>query len=137
MAQLIDYNVSVPAVVTNQVAINVPMTPNKEILAQLGIFVAPAFPNNRVQLIMTVGAQGTEEVPALLFRVFRDTQEIFYGEQGLETSYEHFGLITFQVIDINVPVGAHGYSVYVENLNPETAAQVIGPINMSASVYAV
>ncbi|QHW34281.1 exosporium protein C [Paenibacillus rhizovicinus] len=138
MAHLIDYNVSVPAVATNQVAITVPMTPTKTILAELGIYVQPQYANNnRVQLIASFGAQGIIFTPSVLFRVFRDTQEIYYGVHGLETNYEHYGLVTFQVIDINVPAGAHGYSVYCENLDEGTEAQIIGPMNVSAAVYAV
>ncbi|WP_219837836.1 exosporium protein C [Paenibacillus sp. R14(2021)] len=133
MARLIDYNVSVPAVVTNQVAIVVPQTPAKVILAELGIFVQREFHNNRVELSATVGSQGTSGTPTLLFRVFRGNQEIYYGAHGLESALEHFGLITFQVIDINVAPGAHGYSLYVENLDAGTTAQV----NLSAAVYAV
>ncbi|SFI27780.1 hypothetical protein SAMN02799624_00066 [Paenibacillus sp. UNC496MF] len=138
MAQLIDYNVSVPAVVTNQVAIELPLTPNKAILSQLGIFVLPQFAhNNRVQLVATFGGQGTSGIPRFLFRVFRDNQEIYYIEQGFETGYEHFGIATFQVIDINVPAGAHAYTFYVENLQPGATGQIIGPMNVSAAVYAV
>ncbi|QHW29401.1 exosporium protein C [Paenibacillus rhizovicinus] len=142
MAQLIDYNVSVPAVATNQVAITVPITPNKIILAQLGIFVLPQFANNnRVQLVATFGAQAVEttvdNTPPLLFRVFRDTQEIYYGVQGTESGFEHFYMVTFQVIDINVSSGAHSYSFFVENLESNTVAQIIGPMNVSAAVYAV
>ncbi|QHT61950.1 exosporium protein C [Paenibacillus lycopersici] len=138
MAQLIDYNVSVPAVATNQVAITAPLTPDKIILAELGIFVLPQFANNnRVQLVATFGAQAITSTPPLLFRVFRGTQEIYYGVHGLEAGYEHYGMITFQVIDINVPAGAHGYSFYVENLEADTEGQIIGPMNVSAAVFAV
>ncbi|NBD26300.1 exosporium protein C [Paenibacillus glycinis] len=138
MAQLINYNVSVPAVATNQVAITAPLTPNKIILAELGIYVLPQYANNnRVQLIASFGAQGVASLPSLLFRVFRGTQEIYYGLHGLESGFEHYGLITFQVIDINVAAGAHGYSVYVENLTAGTTGQIIGPMSLSASVFAV
>ncbi|SFS60405.1 hypothetical protein [Paenibacillus sp. BC26] len=137
MAKIIDYNVSVPAVVTNQVHIPVPQTPAKTILAELGIFIPHENHNNRVELIATIGASGTYSVVDVLFRVFRGTQEIFYALQGFETGFEHYGVVSFQVIDINVPTGAHGYSLYVEKLNAGGEAAVIGPINLSATVYAV
>ncbi|MFC4810079.1 exosporium protein C [Paenibacillus sp. GCM10023250] len=138
MAQLIDYNVSVPAVVTDQVAIEVPQTPNKVILSQLGIFVLPQYAlNNRVQLVATFGGEGTSEIPRFLFRVFRDNQEIYYIQQPFESGFEHFGIATFQVIDINVSAGAHAYTFYVENLEPGSTGRIIGPMNVSAAVFAV
>ncbi|MBM7563647.1 exosporium protein C [Paenibacillus sacheonensis] len=136
--KLIDYNVSVPAVVTNAVNIQVPQTPAKVILAELGIFIVPEAVNNRVNLTATIGAAATSgNIVDVLFRVFRGNQEIFYALQGFETEYEHYGIVTLQVIDINVPPGAHGYSLYVEKQTETATAAVIGPINLSAAVYEV
>lgn len=133
---VIFYNNSVPAVVTDQVHIEIPLAPEKVILAELGIFVAPNYANNRVQLSATIGVAGEEGISQLLFRVFRGTQEIFYALQGVEADYERNMIVTFQVIDTNVSEGAHGYSLYVERLTEESGAAVIGPINLSATVYA-
>ncbi|SEM72737.1 hypothetical protein [Paenibacillus sp. OV219] len=140
MTHLIDYNVSVPAVVTDQVHIPIPQTPDKVILAELGIFIAPHFTNNRVQLIANVGVTGDPieaSISQILFRVFRGTQEIYYALQGVEADFERNEIVTLQVIDINVPIGAHGYSLYVEKLSQFAEVTIVGPINMSAAVYAV
>ncbi|MFC5650447.1 exosporium protein C [Paenibacillus solisilvae] len=138
MTKVLNYNVSVPAVVTDAVAIVVPQTPAKVILAELGIFILPeAANNNRVELKATVGWKGTLGTGSVLFRVFRDNQEIYYAREGFESSFEQFYLTTLQVIDINAAPGAHGYSLYIEKLTAGAAATVIGPINLSATVYEV
>lgn len=136
MTQVIWYNASIPAVATDQVHIEIPLTPEKVILAELGVFIAPHFANNRVQLVATVGVGGEEaSISQLLFRLFRGTQEIYYALQGVEPGYERNMIITFQAVDTNVSVGAHGYSLYVERLT-ESGAAVIGPINLSATAFA-
>ena len=138
MTRVLNYNVSVPAVVTDQVAIVVPQTPSKVILAELGIFVLPEAANhNRVELKATVGFKGVTGTGSVLFRVFRDAQEIYYAREGFEAFFEQFYVTTLQIIDINVAPGAHGYSLYIEKLSAGTAATVIGPINLSATVYEV
>ncbi len=88
MTRVLNYNVSVPAVVTDAVAIVVPQTPSKVILAELGIFVLPEAANhNRVELKATVGFKGVTGTGSVLYRVFRDAQEIYYAREGFEAAF--------------------------------------------------
>ncbi|AWB46344.1 exosporium protein C [Paenibacillus sp. CAA11] len=133
MVELLDYATNVPTPVTNGASIPVPITPAGQGISQIRLTVPRS--NNRVEIKATVGLQGTSGISRVLFRVFRDTTEISYGLQGIEASFEGFYLVSFQAIDTNAPTGVHDYTISVENLSAGTNARVVGPIQVSGTVY--
>jgi hypothetical protein len=131
---ILDYQSNVFARVTDGVAIPVPLTPNRIQIADTGIFIPlgqAGYPN-RVEILTTVGFRGDVGTGSILFRLFRDGNEIFYTREGFETGFEKFYTTTFQMIEINVTEAHHTYSVTAELLTGGTAATVIGPLTISA-----
>lgn len=133
MVEILDFGFNVPTPVTNGAAIPIPITPFGQGISQVRVNVSRG--PNRVELKATVGIFGVAGISRVLFRVFRDGQEIFYGLQGVEAGFEAYYLVSFNVIDPDVPVGVHDYTISVENLVPGTTANVVGPIEASATVY--
>ncbi|MCR8844916.1 exosporium protein C [Paenibacillus sp. SC116] len=87
---------------------------------------------NRVELVATVGVRGVTGIAQVLFRIFRDGNEIFNTVQGIESSgSEQNYVVTFQAINRNVPAGSHVYTVTAENQTANTRADVVGPISFS------
>ncbi|WP_152392947.1 exosporium protein C [Paenibacillus guangzhouensis] len=130
MAQILAYNASEPARVTDSVAIPVPLTPVGIGIAEFNL-VIPSVPNF-VELKAMVGIRGDVNIGSLLFRIFRDGQVIFYAQEGFESAgSEQFYLVPIQTVDPNVTPGAHAYTLSVENLTADSAATVIGPIVFS------
>lgn len=92
---------------------------------------------NHVELIFTVGIKGITGIAQVIFRIFRDDQEIFVAQQGIEsTDSEQFYIVTFQAIDKNVKAGSHTYRVTAENIVNNTTAAIVGPISFSALAIA-
>ncbi|RCX16666.1 hypothetical protein DFP94_11113 [Fontibacillus phaseoli] len=132
MAVLIEHVINVPTPITNGAAIDIPQTPAGQGIALVRVTIPAQYPVNRVQLDATVGLQGIAGIPRVLFRVFRDGTEIYYGLQGIETGLETFSLTSFIAADINVAPGVHDYVLSVEKLGAATQARVIGPIVFTA-----
>jgi|GEM_PF-1205348 len=132
MAELLDHVVNVPTPITNGAAINVPQTPAGQGIAQVRVTIPADRPANKVQLNATVGLQGIAGIPRVLFRIFRDGQEIYYGLEGIETGFETVNLTSLIAADVNVTPGVHDYVLSVENLVAGTQARVIGPIVFTA-----
>lgn len=129
MAQILAYNVSEPARITDGASIPIPLTPAGVGIADFSL-VIPSVPNF-VELKATVGIRGDVDIASVLFRIFRDGQVIFYAREGIETDFEQFYLVPIQMVDPNVTPGAHTYTLSVENLTAGTTATVVGPIVFS------
>ncbi|WP_334072269.1 MULTISPECIES: exosporium protein C [Paenibacillus] len=132
MAELLDHVVNVPTPITNGAAINVPQTPAGQGIALVRVTIPAGRPVNKVQLDATVGLQGITGIPRVLFRIFRDGQEIYYAVQAVETDFENVNLTSLIAADVNVAPGVHDYVLSVENLVAGTQARVIGPIVFTA-----
>ncbi|AZK48881.1 hypothetical protein EIM92_05970 [Paenibacillus lentus] len=90
-------------------------------------------PVNTVELTATVGLRGLTGIPRVLFRIFRDGQEIYYATQAVETNFENVNLTALTAVDSNVAPGVHDYILSVEQVAAATnTARVVGPIVFSA-----
>lgn len=83
----------------------------------------------------TIGIRGNAGTFSVLFRILRDGQEIFYAREGIESGFEQFAITTLQTIDGGAAPGLHGYQLAVEKLAAGLSATVIGPLNLSVTVY--
>jgi hypothetical protein len=102
-------------------------------LSVLKINIPTNSPNNRVELLGTVGVKGITGISQVLLRVFRDGVEIFRTQQGIESSgSEQTYTVAFQDIDVNVRPGTHFYRLGIQNITNNTRADVVGPVNFSA-----
>ncbi|MGG2015033.1 exosporium protein C [Bacillus sp. S10(2024)] len=92
---------------------------------------------NHMELIFTVGIKEINGIAQVVFRIFRDDQEIFVAQQGIESNdSEQFYIVTFQAIDTNVKAGSHTYRVTVGNITNSPTTAVVGPISFSALAIA-
>ncbi|UHA75630.1 exosporium protein C [Paenibacillus sp. 481] len=88
--------------------------------------------NNRVELIASVGVRGVTGIAQVVFRIFRDGNEIFRTQQGVESAAsEQNYIFSFQGIDANLRSGSHTYFVTAENLTTGTRADIVGPTSFS------
>jgi len=133
MAQFLNYNASVVTPVTDGVQIPIPVTPAGVGLALVNVEVPSS--NNLVEVKATIGVRGNTGTGSILFRIFRDGKEIYYAREGIESGFEKFATLTLQAIDSGVTAGLHGYQVSAEILTAGLSATVIGPLNISATVY--
>jgi hypothetical protein len=83
MANIFSYKAIVVTPVTDGVQITVPQTPAGVGIAEVRVTVPSFFPNF-VELKATVGLRGDVGTGSVLFRIFRDGQEIYYARQGIE-----------------------------------------------------
>ncbi|KAB2328593.1 exosporium protein C [Cytobacillus depressus] len=111
----------------------IPQAPQSVPLATIRINIPSiATRNNHVELIATVGVEGITGIAQILFRIFRDGEEIFNTQTGIESAgSEQNYAITFQAIDTNLRAGSHVYEVTAENITGNTTANVVGPISFS------
>ena len=135
MAQFSIYNAGVVTPVTDGVQIPVPQTPAGVGIAQVNV-VVPSAPS-LVEVKANIGVRGDVGNGSLLFRIFRDGQEIYYARQGIESGFKKYYVLTLQTIDGGAAPGLHGYQLSVEKLNAGFTATVIGPLNLSVAVYKV
>lgn len=85
--------------------------------------------NNRVELNTTVGVSGTDSIPQIIFKIFRDGDLIFSTQQGIQIAEEQFYPVKFTAIDFNVPQGSHTYTLTVErSIVGGGSGTVAGPI---------
>ncbi|WP_042351543.1 hypothetical protein [Bacillus massiliigorillae] len=140
MFKIIDYQATEPiSMVNNNNPIPIAHSPQHSVLAAISICIPRRNSHhNHVQLIATLGLRGLVETSQILFKIFRDGQEIFRAQQGIEsdpTSEVNY-IVTFQAIDKNVGRGQHHYQVTAENITPDTEAAVVGPISFSGLAIA-
>ncbi|CAI6059728.1 exosporium protein C [Cohnella sp. JJ-181] len=131
---IVHFNATSVTPITDGVQIPVPQTPQGVGLATV-ISSVPSIPNT-VQLSASVGLRGDVGTGSVLFRIFRDGHEIYYSRQGIESGFEQFALVTLQAYD-NAAPGQHAYTLSIEKLTAGLTATVIGPINLSATVYSL
>ncbi|MGE7917222.1 exosporium protein C [Lysinibacillus xylanilyticus] len=134
MVQVLDYQATEPLSSFNPGnAFTIPQSPFRVVLASIQINIpATATRNNRVELISTVGVEGITNISQIVFRIFRNGKEIFNTQDGVEsTGSEQTYTFTFQAIDSNLIAGANFYQLTVENITPNTQANVVGPISFS------
>lgn len=130
---LLTYNAGVVTPVADGVQIPIPQTPAGVGIAQVNVTI-PTAPT-LVEVKATIGIRGDAGVGSVLFRIFRDGQEIYYARHGIESGFEQFYLVTLQAIDGGAAPGLHGYQLSVEKLTAGLSATVIGPLNLSVAVY--
>lgn len=109
-------------------------TPQKNKVAQLRVNIPHRDSrDNTVELIATVGVEGITNIAQIVFRIWRDTTQIFNTQVGIEsTGSEQFYAITFQAIDQNLKSGNHVYTLTAENITPDAEAAIVGPVSFSA-----
>ncbi|WP_429749529.1 MULTISPECIES: exosporium protein C [unclassified Bacillus (in: firmicutes)] len=137
--RIIDYQATEPLRKVDEAkAFTIPQSPKKVKLAELQVHIPKKHAReNHVELILTVGIKGITGIAQIVFRVFRDDQEIFMAQQGIESvDSEQFYIVTFQAIDTNVKAGSHKYRVTAENITKGTTAAVVGPLSFSALAIA-
>jgi len=130
--KILDYKASVPNSNTSTALIPIPASPTNVQLADLGLFLSSPVPMpNRVRLIATIGIHNlSNDVVQVLFRVFRDGNEIFNTQQGLEDGFsERNYTVSLQALDFNVSSGFHKYTLTAEGLT--LGDVVIGPITFT------
>lgn len=116
-------------------AATIPQSPRK-ISRRLFLFIPTSNTannsENKVEILATIGVRGVSGIAQIMFRIFRDGQEIYNTVQGIEsTGSEQNYVVTFQAIDLDVPTGTHLYRLTAENLTGGTTAQVVGPVSFS------
>lgn len=134
MKKIIDYQAVEPlSSFSLENAFTIPQAPFKVILASIQINIpAKATGNNKVELISTVGVEGITDIAQVVFRIFRNGQEIFNTQDGVESAgSEQNYSFTFQAIDFNLTAGVNFYQLTAENITPNTQADVVGPISFS------
>jgi len=134
MVQILDYQAVEPLSTFNpEIAFPIPQAPFKILLASIQINIpGTASRNNNVELLASVGVTGVTNISQLVFRIFRNGQEIYNTQNGAEsTGSEQNYIFTFQAIDSNLIAGANFYQVFVENVTPGTQANIVGPISFS------
>jgi hypothetical protein len=134
MVQVLDYQATEPLSRFNPaIGFPIPVTPFAVPLASIQINIpSSAAGNNKVELISTVGAEGISNSSQVLFRIFRNGQEIFNTQTGVEppvVSEVNYNL-TFQAIDSNLPSGVNLYQLTAENVN-HALANIVGPVSFS------
>ncbi|BBI36326.1 exosporium protein C [Cohnella abietis] len=134
MTTLLAYNATVVTPITDGVQINVPQTPAGVGIATVIVNVPNVVPRY-VEIRATVGIRGDEGTGQYLFRLFRGTTEIYYSLLGAEAGFEKFYLNTIQKTDGNAAPGPHAYTLSIEKFTPDLSLTVIGPVEISASVY--
>ncbi|MGE7998292.1 exosporium protein C [Lysinibacillus sp. NPDC093190] len=134
MAQVLDYQATEPLSTFNpETAFPIPQAPFRVLLASIQINIpGTASRNNNVELLASVGVTGVTNISQLVFRIFRNGKEIYNTQNGAEsTGSEQNYIFTFQAIDSNLVAGANFYQVFVENITPNTQANIVGPISFS------
>lgn len=129
---IVTYNATSVTPITGGVQIPIPQTPQGVGLVTV-IASVPSIPNT-VELKASVGIQGTTGTGSVLFRLFRDGQEIYYSRQGIESGEEQFALVGIQALD-NAAPGQHAYTLSVEKVDAGLTVSAIGPVNLSATVF--
>ncbi|MHA0856876.1 exosporium protein C [Paenibacillus sp. CMAA1364] len=133
MANIYDYNANVVTPITNGMNVNVPQTPAGVGLAETRVSIPNKTPNF-VELKATIGVEATVSTGNILFRIFRDNVQIYYGLKSIGLTTEPYSLITLQAIDKNVAAGSYGYTLSIEKFTAGLTAKVIGPLNLDATV---
>jgi hypothetical protein len=130
---ILDYNEVVPSRTASEILpIVIPVSATPQTIASITLILdVDSPPNNRVELNASIGVAGTSSVSQILFRIFRDGNQIFLTQQGVQTANEQFYIVHFTTADFNVPVGAHTYSLTVERSTVGATASVAGPITFS------
>ena len=134
MVQVLDYQATEPLSTFNpETAFPIPQAPFRVLLASIQINIpGTASRNNNVELLASVGVTGVTNISQLVFRIFRNGKEIYNTQNGAESAgSEQNYIFTFQAIDSNLPAGTSFYQVFVENITPNTQANIVGPISFS------
>ncbi|MCM3737250.1 exosporium protein C [Bacillus cytotoxicus] len=139
MVRIIDYQATEPIrKIDETIAFVIPQSPQRVNLATLNVCIPKKNAReNHVELNFTVGIKGILDIAQVVFRIFRNDQEIFVTQQGIEsTDSEQFYIVTFQAIDQDVKAGSQNYRVTAENITNNTTTEVVGPISFSALAIA-
>ncbi|SET12980.1 hypothetical protein [Paenibacillus sp. NFR01] len=129
MPQVIDFNKSYQASISQSIALPVAASPSSNLLTEFGLSVMQG---GNVLLNASIGAQSTNLTPVLLFTILRDTTPIFTIQKQLEATNE-LAAISFSHVDSNVATGYYAYRMQVSLMNAPTTstANLIGPVVLS------
>ncbi|MGC4375445.1 hypothetical protein WD019_00700 [Fictibacillus sp. Mic-4] len=134
MATVLDTGSSQPN--NGSASTNIPVTASPVKVAEFGL--SPYVSTNKIMLSFTAGVTTTLALPTLLFKIVRDTTVIFTTRSRVEVALGQPQTISFQAVDLNVPVGNHAYFVTVELENPLlNSASIIGPISFNGVAYSL
>lgn len=132
---IIDYNATVVTPIANGVNIPVPTTPAGVSIATTSVYIDPFNPasaTNRVELSATFGYRSVLGEPEIIVRLWRAGTEIYYALAGdAFNGVDEYSLVSLQMIE-HAPLGTQNYQLIVENRNPASTANVIGPITFTA-----
>ncbi|MGX6442318.1 hypothetical protein ACWM35_03640 [Neobacillus sp. K501] len=129
--QIVDFNASVPSNFSQSLNRPIPQAPSNITLAAFGLAVLD--PGTDVLLIGTVEISSTLGLPQVVIRIFRDTAVI--GTVRVNTlAVNEVNNATFQIVDLDAPVGYHSYRITAEVTNALlNQAAATGPITFSGT----
>jgi hypothetical protein len=130
--QIVDFNASVPSNFSQSLDRPIPAAPSNITLAEFGLAVSN--PGTNVLLIGTSEFASILGNPQIVIRVFRNTAVI--GTVRVETlAINEVRNTTFQIVDLNAPVGYHSYKFTAEVTNSliTNQASAVGPITFSGT----
>lgn len=109
--------------------------------ADLGMFLTPLTPTNRVVLSGTIGLQSTTSVEPVIIRIYKSTNsftigtEIFSTQLGLEGFFESFYTASFETTDFNTADQFSVYNLTIESPSGAADLNVVGPITFQGVAY--
>jgi len=130
--QIVDFNASVPSNFSQSLNRPLPAAPANITLAAFGLAVLE--PGTNVLLIGTAEFTASLGAPQIVIRIFRNTAVI--GTVRVETlALNEVRNTTFQIVDLNAPVGYHSYKFTAEVTNSliTNQASAVGPITFSGT----
>jgi hypothetical protein len=129
--QIVDFNASVPSNFSQSLNRPIPQAPANITLAAFGLAVLD--PGTDVLLIGNVEIASLLGIPQIVFRIFRNTAVI--GTVRVETlAVNEVRNVTFQIVDLDAPVGYHSYKITAEVTNTLlNQAAATGPITFSGT----
>lgn len=154
--QILDMKSSVPRN-TSSVPILIPPTPvgvsagtikysiasGTFLQADLGMFLNPLTPTNRVVLSGTIGIQSPPSpVAQIIIRIFKSTDSLTLGTQifstqlGTEGSFEGSYTASFETTDFNTTTQFSVYNLTIEVVPPSFGSlNVVGPVTFQGIAY--
>ncbi len=125
-----DFNSSVPSNFSDSLNISIPSS-STVILGEFKLSVNKEGSN--VMLKGTAGIQSFLGLPNVIINVLRNGG-IIGSVQVSTLAVNELRLATFNIIDINAPIGYHTYTLTAQRLNPLlTQANVIGPLTFTGT----
>lgn len=116
--------------------IKIPHSPENVVLVSINLTVSRRnATGSQVELIALVGIQRVRGTSQILYKIFRDGEEIYQSPEWVESGEND--IVTIKFIDTNVEAGSHTYTVTAENLTNGREAVVVDPTSFNGFVRVV